>query len=145
MSPNKPTRSALPKGFVRATLLLLLLEQPAHGYELLERLKPFGLQRADTGGLYRNLRGLEDAGLVRSDWRQSAAGPDRHVYQITHAGREELHSDAKGLAATLQLFLSRYLEFVDLTDPASTRFTPRKPAPRLPRKSRPASSNASDA
>ncbi|HWF52517.1 MAG TPA: PadR family transcriptional regulator [Solirubrobacteraceae bacterium] len=124
MSPDKPPRSALPTGFVRATLLLLLLEEPAHGYELLERLEPFGVQRADTGGLYRNLRALENAGLVRSDWRQSAAGPDRHVYQITLAGREELHTHAKGLAATLQLFLSRYLEFVDLTDATTARCAP---------------------
>jgi PadR family transcriptional regulator PadR len=137
MSPDKPTRSALPKGFLRAALLLLLLEQPAHGYELLERLEPFGVQRADTGGLYRNLRALENAGLVRSDWRQSAAGPDRHVYQITYAGREELHSHAKGLAATLQLFLSRYLEFVDLTEAKSRRRTRGKPAARLPRKPEP--------
>jgi poly-beta-hydroxybutyrate-responsive repressor len=137
LSPDKARRSAVPKGFVRAALLLLLLEQPAHGYELLERLEPFGVQRADTGGLYRNLRALESAGLVRSDWRQSAAGPARHVYQITHAGREELHSHAKGLAATLQLFLSRYLEFVDLTSPTSTRSAPGKPAARRSRKRKP--------
>jgi DNA-binding PadR family transcriptional regulator len=145
MSSDKPTRSAVPKGFVRAALLLLLLEQPAHGYELLERLEPFGVQRADTGGLYRNLRALENDGLVRSDWRQSAAGPDRHVYQITHSGREELHSHAKGLAATLQLFVSRYLEFADLTHPTGTPGTPSKPARRLPRKRGRASSDASDA
>lgn len=144
-SEHVPTPSALPKRFVRAALLLLLLEQPAHGYELLVRLRPFGFQRADTGGIYRNLRALEDAGLVHSDWRQSAAGPHRHVYQITRAGRDELHSHAKALAATLQLFLSRYLEFVDLTDLAGTRRTAGKPAARRPRKSGRASRNASDA
>jgi PadR family transcriptional regulator, regulatory protein PadR len=145
MPSDKPTPSALPKGFVRAALLLLLLEQPAHGYQLIERLQPFGFHRADTGGLYRNLRALEDAGLVHSDWRQSAAGPDRHVYDITPAGRGELHIHAKTLATTLQLFLSRYLEFVDLTDPASPRCTPGKPAARLSRKSGRGSRNNSGA
>ena len=108
---------ALPKKFVRPALLLLLLEQPAHGYELLERLQPLGYERPDPGGLYRNLRALEDAGLVHSSWQQSTVGPDRRTYELTRAGREELHAHAKALAATshtLQVFLSRYREFVAL-------------------------------
>ena len=112
----------LPKKFVRPALLLLLLEQPAHGYELLERLQPLGFKRPDPGGLYRNLRSLEDDGLVHSSWQQSTAGPDRRTYELTRAGREELHTHAKALAATshtLQVFLSRYREFVALNiDPA---------------------------
>jgi PadR family transcriptional regulator PadR len=124
MSPTERVSAALPKNFVRPALLLLLLEQPAHGYELVERLRPFGIDRADPGGLYRNLHALEDAGLVYSAWQESTTGPDRHIYHITHAGREELHAHAKALAATnqtLQVFLSRYLEFVNFTtDPATT-------------------------
>ena len=55
----------LPRNFLRPCLLLLLREQPAHGYELLERLRTFGFAR-DPGGLYRALRGLEQDGFVRS-------------------------------------------------------------------------------
>jgi PadR family transcriptional regulator PadR len=125
MPSTKPTLPSLPKNFVRPALLLLLLEQPAHGYELLERLRPFGFQRADPGGLYRNLRALEDAGLVHSAWEQSTAGPDRRIYTLTRAGREALHTHAKALAATnqtLHVFLSRYNEFVDLNvEPAPAR------------------------
>jgi PadR family transcriptional regulator PadR len=108
---------ALPKKFVRPALMLLLLEQPAHGYELLERLQEFGFHRPDPGGLYRNLRALEDGGLVQSVWEQSTAGPDRRIYELTQAGREELHAHAKSLALTsqtIQVFLSRYNEFVAL-------------------------------
>ncbi|MDQ6605788.1 MAG: PadR family transcriptional regulator [Actinomycetota bacterium] len=108
----------LPKKFVRPALMLLLLEQPAHGYELLERLQPLGFERPDPGGLYRNLRALEDAGFVHSAWQQSTAGPDRRIYELTRAGREELHAQAKALAATnhtVQVFLSRYREFVALS------------------------------
>lgn len=116
---------ALPKKFVRPALLLLLLEQPAHGYELLERLQPLGFHRSDPGGLYRNLRALEDTGLVHSSWQQSAVGPDRRTYELTRAGREELHAHAKALAATshtLEVFLSRYREFVALnTTPTPDR------------------------
>lgn len=124
MSSTDPV-PALPKKFVRPALLLLLLEQPAHGYELLERLQPFGFGRADPGGLYRNLRALEDAGLVHSAWQRSTAGPDRRIYHLTRAGREDLHVHAKALAATsqtLQVFLSRYREFVALNvDPVPAR------------------------
>jgi poly-beta-hydroxybutyrate-responsive repressor len=117
MSTPTDALPALPKKFVRPALLLLLLEQPAHGYELLERLQPFGFERPDPGGLYRNLRALEDDGLVHSSWQASTAGPDRRMYELTRAGREELHFHAKALAATshtLAVFLSRYREFVAL-------------------------------
>jgi PadR family transcriptional regulator, regulatory protein PadR len=107
----------LPKNFLRPCLLLLLREQPAHGYELLERLRPLGFARDDPGGLYRALRALEQDGLVRSGWEHSAAGPDRRIYELTRTGMEELHRRAKTLAQakeTLDVFLSRYAEFVAL-------------------------------
>ena len=108
---------ALPKNFLRPCLLLLLREQPAHGYDLLERLSPFGFAGQDAGGLYRTLRSLEENGLVRSAWERSSAGPDRRKYALTRAGMEELHASAKALARAqekLASFLSRYEEFVSL-------------------------------
>lgn len=108
---------ALPKNFLRPCLLLLLREQPAHGYDLLERLQPLGLRGDDAGGLYRALRALERDGLVRSAWEPSASGPDRRTYQITRRGMEELHRLSKQLhegRQTLDRFLSRYGEFVAL-------------------------------
>jgi poly-beta-hydroxybutyrate-responsive repressor len=111
------TVSALPKNFLQPCLLLLLREQPAHGYELLERLRAFGFERSDPGRLYRSLRKLEDAGLVRSAWEPSSSGPARRIYEITRAGMEELHRRARGLVGargTLDTFLGRYEEFVAL-------------------------------
>src|SRR4051812_1472885 len=72
-----PTEPALPRNFLRPAILLLLREDPAHGYDLLERLRPLGFQRPDPGGLYRVLRALEQEGLVRSAWEPSEAGPER--------------------------------------------------------------------
>lgn len=115
--PTESPTPVLPKNFVRPGLLLLLREHPAHGYDLLERLQAFGFDGSDPGGLYRTLRQLEDAGLVRSAWERSSTGPDRRVYQLTRTGMEELHSSAKALAAgneILKVFLSRYGEFVTL-------------------------------
>ncbi len=114
MDPVLPT---LPKNFLRPCLLLLLREQQAHGYELLERLRPFGFEGSDPGGLYRSLRKLEGEGLVHSAWEPSSFGPARRIYEITRAGMEELHDRAKGLAearGTLDTFLGRYEEFVAL-------------------------------
>jgi PadR family transcriptional regulator, regulatory protein PadR len=111
-------RDVLPRNFLRPCLLLLLREQPAHGYDLLERLRTLGFERDDPGGLYRALRGLEADGLVHSAWEPSREGPDRRIYKLTRAGGVELHRQAKALASTrgtLDVFLSRYGEFVSLT------------------------------
>jgi poly-beta-hydroxybutyrate-responsive repressor len=117
MSERMPTEPALPKNFLRPCLLLLLREQPTHGYELLERLRPLGFAGDDPGGLYRALRALEADGLVQSRWQPSTAGPDRRIYELTRPGMEELHRRAKELVharETLGVFLSRYGEFVSL-------------------------------
>jgi len=117
MSTAESATPILPKGFIRPCLLLLLREDPAHGYDLLERLGSFGFDRSDPGGLYRALRSLEGDGMVRSVWQSSSAGPDRRIYELTRTGMEELHRQAQALAGTddlLRIFLSRYSEFVSL-------------------------------
>ena len=114
MSTEQPLTS-LPKNFIRPCLLLLLREQPAHGYDLVERLRAFGFSRDDPGRLYRALRALEDEGFVHSAWEKSQAGPDRRIYELTRAGGEVLHEEVKAVAQlseTLQAFLGRYEEFV---------------------------------
>ncbi|MGI9098686.1 MAG: helix-turn-helix transcriptional regulator [Solirubrobacteraceae bacterium] len=114
-NPTPP--QVLPKNFLRPCLLLLLREHPAHGYDLLERLRPLGFGRDDPGRLYRALRTLESDGLVRSVWEKSSSGPDRRMYELTRAGMETLHNSAQDLKETgeiLDVFLSRYSEFVAL-------------------------------
>jgi poly-beta-hydroxybutyrate-responsive repressor len=92
-------RVVLPKNFMRPCLLLLLHESPAHGYELRERLRPLGFSRDDPGRLYRALRALEGAKLVRSAWHSSSGGPDRRTYELTRAGEERLRDAAAELEA----------------------------------------------
>ena len=113
----------LPRNFLRPCILLLLREEPAHGYDLLERLRPLGFTRDDPGRLYRALRALEEEKLVRSAWEPSGTGPDRRIYKLTKAGVEELHLRSKALAETrekLGFFLSRYEVFV-ASEPAMRR------------------------
>jgi len=107
----------LPRNYMRSCVLLLLREEPAHGYDLLQQLRPLGFARDDPGRLYRTLRALEDEGLVRSSWEPSATGPDRRRYELTRAGLEQLHGEAKSLDAlrrSLDAFAARYEEFVAL-------------------------------
>ena len=111
------SQAALPKNFLRPCLLLLLREEPAHGYDLLERIQSLGFDGSDPGGLYRALRALEKESLVRSVWEPSENGPDRRTYEITRKGMEELHRNAKAISSgheTVASFLSRYAEFVAL-------------------------------
>ena len=100
----------LPKNFLRPCLLLLLRERPAHGYELRERLRPLGFNRDDPGRLYRALRALEAAGLVRSAWQSSSGGPDRRAYELTREGEQRLYQAAaelRSMHAILDSFLAR--------------------------------------
>ena len=122
---NAPAPS-LPKEFLRSALLLLLREEPAHGYELIERVGALGVDSADAGGIYRALRRLEEEGLVKSAWEHSAVGPQRRIYQITREGMSELHRRARAIAGGqrhVAAFLARYQEFVALharaTEPAT--------------------------
>lgn len=107
----------LPKNFIRPCLLLLLSEQPSHGYDLLERLGRLGLHAIDPGGLYRALRAMEQEGLVVSRWEPSDVGPARRTYRTTDEGRDWLHAWAGTLRETTRIirrFLTRYDELEDV-------------------------------
>ncbi len=105
---NEP---GLPRGFLQECLLLLLHERPGHGYDLVERLRPFGFDGSDPGGAYRALRGMEAQHLVHSAWQESGAGPHRRVYELTQGGRDTLAHGIDDLSHTHEIlfnFLARY-------------------------------------
>ncbi len=100
--------------FAEPALLLLLREHPAHGYDLLERLPELtGEARVEMGNLYRLLRGLEEEGLVSSEWDDSSPGPAKRRYAITPAGERLLDHWAEALRRSqerTERFLTRYEE-----------------------------------
>ena len=102
----------LPRNYLRASLLLLLAEAPAHGYDLLEQISRLGLRNVDPGGLYRALRVMEQDALVASRWETSPTGPARRSYELTSEGREWLHAWAGALREGRRL-LSTYLDRYD--------------------------------
>src|SRR5437762_14343504 len=100
-----------PKNFARPCLLLLLAESSAHGYELIDRMRPFGFEINDPASIYKSLRQMETEGLVTSTWELSSRGPARRVYELTSDGRDLLESWAMTLdlnRAILGRFLDRY-------------------------------------
>jgi PadR family transcriptional regulator, regulatory protein PadR len=84
--------------FLEPGLLLLLRERPTHGYELIAELPGLlGAERVDVGNVYRALRGLEERGLVASEWRDDLPGPAKRTYEITDEGRRALERWAQWL------------------------------------------------
>jgi len=93
-------------------LLLLIKEKAAHGYDLMSRLQEFGFgEDQDPGMVYRNLRRLEEQGMIMSRWDTSGPGPAKRFYEITAEGSEYLGTWAQTLAKNserIQAFLERF-------------------------------------
>ncbi|MFC9331184.1 helix-turn-helix transcriptional regulator [Kitasatospora sp. NPDC057015] len=78
---------------MRLPLLALLAGEPAHGYQLKQELEQkfgAGYPRPNIGQYYVTLNRLEKAGLVRGQDVPQDGKPDKRVYEITDAGRQEL-------------------------------------------------------
>jgi PadR family transcriptional regulator, regulatory protein PadR len=113
-----------PKNFVLPCLLLLLQEGSAHGYDLVDRLAPFGFS-CDPPVVYRNLRRMESEGLVESSWDTSGKGPARRVYRLTSRGITHLDSWTIAIRYqrdVLNTFLHRRAEETDGQAPASVSY-----------------------
>ncbi len=59
----------VPRGNVRAAILLLLSEQPRNGYQIMEEIsqRSKGVWRPSPGSVYPALQLLEDEGMVRTE------------------------------------------------------------------------------
>ncbi|AEG58864.1 PadR family transcriptional regulator [Desulforamulus ruminis] len=95
------------------TLLFFLSQKPSHGYELIQKINESELceVEADPATIYRNLRRMEEDGLVISKWETSQAGPARRAYELTAEGATALQYCAGLVTAKvkkLQTFLDQY-------------------------------------
>ena len=92
-------------------LLVLLADGPTHGYQLLEQLPEIvGQERVDVGNVYRELRALEEDGLVASEWRGDLPGPAKRTYTLTPEGEAVLAlwvGALEELRGELNVFLDR--------------------------------------
>lgn len=79
--------------FVEPLILHLLVKKGSvYGYDLIGDLNEHALTDSviEPGALYRNLRRLEENGLVESVWDTSGAGPARRFYRLTSKGEGHL-------------------------------------------------------
>ncbi|HEX9994636.1 MAG TPA: PadR family transcriptional regulator [Acidimicrobiales bacterium] len=83
---------AAPRHFLYPALLLLLAEEPRHGYRLVDAFLRLGFGPVDRPSIYRALSDLEADGMLRSWEDTPTAGSPRHVYALTDAGGARLDS-----------------------------------------------------
>jgi DNA-binding PadR family transcriptional regulator len=78
-------RRAMVRRGVRAAILAVLVDQPMHGYQVIQQLEQLsgGRWRPSAGSVYPTLQQLEDEGLVRSEELDG-----RRVYTLTESGTE---------------------------------------------------------
>ena len=82
-------RGRVPRGDVRAAVLLLLAEEPMHGYQLMQAIAERSGSRwtPSPGAIYPTISQLEDEGLVTV-----TADAGRKLVTLTDAGREHVEA-----------------------------------------------------
>src|SRR5512142_511030 len=82
-------RGRAPRGDVRTAVLLLLAEEPMHGYQLMQAIadRSGGRWTPSPGAIYPTISQLEDEGLVTV-----TADAGRKLVTLTDAGREHVQA-----------------------------------------------------
>lgn len=85
------------------TILSLLAQsgKPMHGYIIVQEAAHspmFGGKKPDATGIYRQLKRMEEAGLVTSKWDTPAEGSARRMFSLTEKGRDCLRRWIDALA-----------------------------------------------
>ncbi len=96
LAPDNHKIDVRPRTWLTPVALVVLREQPSHGYELMERLEEIGFEQIDPEALYLTLRQMENEGLCKSKWETPGGGPACRTYAVTEAGEEYLDAWAEG-------------------------------------------------
>jgi len=87
-------------------VLSVIIQRPMHPYEMASALRAFGKDQdmeIKWGSLYTVVSNMEKHGLIESvESTRQGRRPERTVYRITEAGREELADWARELVSTPQ-------------------------------------------
>ena len=108
--------TAAPRNFLYPALLLLLAEEPRHGYRLVDSLLRLGFGPVDRPSVYRALGDLKGDGLLRSWSAAPTAGSTRQVYAVTTDGFDALATwmlTVDDQRALLSAVLKRYDSILD--------------------------------
>lgn len=106
-------RNTVPQIFPWPVVLLLLAEEPAHGYLLCKKLVDLGLfdEGVDASTIYPSLRAMDEEGFIAAELQEDGPGPARKVFHITEAGRkelEEMSAQLRDVTAAIAYFQKRY-------------------------------------
>ena len=84
-----PPISPFLQGTLDLIVLQLLQAQPTNGYDLTQRIQAASrdVLNVNAGSLYPALYRLEQRGLIRSAWTETANGRRAKEYSVTRAGR----------------------------------------------------------
>lgn len=88
-------RSQLLKGVLDLAVLAVLAEQDAYGYDVVRKLRSYGLIDVAEASVYGTLRRLFVTGYLSSYVVPSEEGPHRKYYGMTAVGREWLVEQQK--------------------------------------------------
>ena len=85
------------------TILMLLAanDKPMHGYSIVQKsafTPMFGGKKPDATGIYRALKRMEEAELVRSWWDTPEEGSAKRQFELTEKGRHALRRWIDALA-----------------------------------------------
>jgi PadR family transcriptional regulator PadR len=90
---SEDRHSPLTISMLEPALLVLLKEQPRHGYTLLADLESLGMSTIHPSVVYRTLREMEGLEWIQSDWEtDQTQGPPRRIYRLTAQGEEALQN-----------------------------------------------------
>ena len=89
---DPPGQGRYRRAMMETSVLLCLLQNEMHGYELVDRIEQMvgSYVCVDPGSTYRLLRDLENGGHLVSTWQPAESGPARRTYRVTDSGRELL-------------------------------------------------------
>ena len=86
--------TGLPRTPLALAVMNLLMEQPMHPYEMKSKMKERGhdqVVKIKGGSIYDTVERLEQGGFIKSqETSREGRRPERTVYAITEAGREEI-------------------------------------------------------
>jgi len=103
---NENRHSPIAISLLEPALLVLLKEQPRHGYTLLFELDKLGVAQIHPSVVYRTLREMEEMQWIQSNWEtDQTQGPPRRTYRLTAQGDETLNYWKQELERTNEIIL----------------------------------------
>jgi len=108
---------AMKKGFISGLILLVLEQEPCHGYLIKDKINDLtiGVWNPTVSTLYPLLKALKEKGLIKCV-ENDETGRHRKVYNITSKGKETLKMLLKKTQVMVDSMRSIALSTIEITD-----------------------------